>query len=40
MVFRYIEYYMLYYGALKVILNDVYDIDIKIETVIGAKSGL
>ena len=36
----YIDYCMLYYGALQVILNDVYDINIKIETVVGAKSGL
>ena len=36
MVLRYTEYCMLYYGILKVILNDVYDV----ETVVGAKSRL
>jgi hypothetical protein len=40
MVLEYIEYCMLYYGALKVIFNDMYDIHFKIETVIEAKSGL
>ena len=40
MVLKYIEYCMLYAGALKMTLNDVYDIDIKIEAVIGAKSRL